>query len=86
MLFISYKQRRQIGVSSRSRNHEPLTRERVVKIILSPVTWLPAFAYLTTFGLELALDGAMANTLFSLFSKRRAGFDQDTAGYYTSIL
>jgi len=66
--------------------NEPLTMETAEKIILSPVTWLPAMAYLTTFGLELAIDGAMANTLLSLFSKQKAGFDQNIAGYYTSIL
>jgi MFS transporter, NNP family, nitrate/nitrite transporter len=66
--------------------NEPLTMKTGVKIILSPVTWLPALAYLSTFGLELTLDGAMANTLFSLFSKQKAGFTQNTAGYYTSIL
>jgi len=66
--------------------NEPLTMETGMKIMLSPVTWLPAMAYLTTFGLELALDGAMANTLFSLFGKHKNGFTQNKAGYYTSIL
>jgi len=66
--------------------NEPLTMKTGVKIILSPVTWLPAMAYLTTFGLELAIDGAMANTLLSLFGKQKAGFNQDSAGYFTSIL
>jgi MFS transporter, NNP family, nitrate/nitrite transporter len=66
--------------------NESLTLKTAIKILLSPLTWLPAFAYLTTFGLELAIDGQMANLLFALFNKRIHGFDQTKAGYYTSIL
>lgn len=66
--------------------NEPLTWETASKILLNPVTWLPALAYLSTFGLELTIDGQMANVLFSLFSQRVKGFDQNKAGYYTSIL
>lgn len=51
-----------------------------------PLTWLPALAYLTTFGVELTIDSQMANILFTLFQKKRPGFTQTTAGYYTSIL
>ncbi|KAF8967745.1 nitrate/nitrite porter [Flammula alnicola] len=65
--------------------NEPLTAETSFKIIINPLTWLPALAYLTTFGLELAIDANMANVLFTLYSKRIHGFDQTTAGYYTSI-
>jgi NNP family nitrate/nitrite transporter-like MFS transporter len=66
--------------------NESLTIETALKILASPLTWLPALAYLTTFGLELVIDSQMANVLFALFGKRIKGFDQTTAGYYTSIL
>lgn len=66
--------------------NEPLTLKTTVKILTNPLTWLPALAYLTTFGVELAIDSKFADVLFVLFSKRRPGFDQTTAGYYTSIL
>ncbi|KAG6895363.1 hypothetical protein C0992_001653 [Termitomyces sp. T32_za158] len=66
--------------------NEKLTLKSTVEIVLSPLTWLPSLAYLTTFGLELALDAQMANVLFALYSKRIHGFDQTKAGYYTSIL
>jgi MFS transporter, NNP family, nitrate/nitrite transporter len=65
--------------------NEPLTVESAAGIVLSPLTWLPALGYLTTFGLELTIDGQMANILFALFSHTK-GFDQNKAGYYTSIL
>ncbi|KAG6901834.1 hypothetical protein C0995_007405 [Termitomyces sp. Mi166 len=65
--------------------NENLTLESAVRIGLSPLTWLPTLAYLTTFGLELALDAQMANILFVLYNKRIQGFDQTKAGYYTSI-
>jgi NNP family nitrate/nitrite transporter-like MFS transporter len=65
--------------------NESLTFQTAFKICISPLTWLPAFAYLTTFGLELAIDAQMATILFSLFSKRIHEFDQTTAGYYTSV-
>jgi NNP family nitrate/nitrite transporter-like MFS transporter len=63
-----------------------LTFNAALQILASPVTWLPALAYLTTFGVELAIDSQMSNVLFGLYSKKIAGFDQTTAGYYTSIL
>lgn len=66
--------------------NESLTLKTAFKIFTNPLTWLPAFAYLTTFGLELAIDGQMANIFFALFSKKIRGFDQTTAGYYTSVL
>lgn len=64
----------------------PLTFHALIHILLSSTTWLVALSYMTTFGLELALDGQMANILFGLFGTRVAGFDQTKAGYYTSIL
>ena len=57
-----------------------------LRILASPLTWLPPLAYMTTFGLELAIDGNLANVLFALFNKKRPGFGQTQAGYYTSIL
>lgn len=66
--------------------NESLTVKTAALLLASPLTWLPALAYMTTFGLELALDAQMANVLFGLFNKRVAGFNQDKAGYYTSIL
>ncbi|KAF7367593.1 Nitrate/nitrite transporter [Mycena sanguinolenta] len=65
--------------------NESLTFESGMEILASPLTWLPALAYFTTFGLELALDAQMENTLFALFRQRISGFDQTRAGYYTSI-
>jgi MFS transporter, NNP family, nitrate/nitrite transporter len=66
--------------------NEELTVPGAIQLCLRPVTWLPGLAYLTTFGLELAIDGQMATILFGLFNKRLPGFDQTKAGYYTSIL
>ncbi|KAJ6569363.1 nitrate transporter [Mycena capillaripes] len=65
--------------------NESLTFKTAMEIFWSPLTWLPALAYLTTFGLELVLDAQMENVLFNLFNKRIGGFDQNRAGYYTSI-
>ncbi|KAJ7156527.1 nitrate/nitrite porter [Mycena crocata] len=65
--------------------NESLTLKTAFEILASPLTWLPALAYLTTFGLELVLDAQMENVLFTLFNKRIGGFNQDIAGYYTSI-
>ncbi|KAJ7659074.1 nitrate/nitrite porter, partial [Mycena polygramma] len=62
--------------------NESLTLKSAIEIITSPLTWLPALAYMTTFGLELTLDAQMESVLFN---NRLTGFDQDTAGYYTSI-
>ena len=65
---------------------EPPTLVTYFRILASPLTWLPPLAYMTTFGLELAIDGNLANVLFALFNKKRPGFGQTQAGYYTSIL
>lgn len=66
--------------------NESLTFKTALMILSNHLTWLPAFAYLTTFGLELILDAQMANVLFNLFNRNISGFDQTKAGYYTSIL
>ncbi|KAG6864420.1 hypothetical protein C0991_009633 [Blastosporella zonata] len=65
--------------------NEVLTSKAAARIISNPLTWLPALAYLTTFGLELTID-QMAGVLFQLFNERITGFDQTQAAYYTSIL
>jgi NNP family nitrate/nitrite transporter-like MFS transporter len=56
------------------------------RILTSPQTWLPPLAYMTSFGLELAIDSNMANVLFALFNPKRPDIGQTQAGYYTSIL
>lgn len=66
--------------------NETLTMNTTFRLLANPLTWLPALAYLTTFGIELAIDSSMSGILFNLFSKKRPGFTQTTAGYYTSIL
>ena len=62
------------------------TLKTYFRILASPMTWLPPLAYMTTFGLELAIDSNLGNVLFSLFSTKRPDFTQTQAGYYTSIL
>lgn len=66
--------------------NEALTVKTALKIVGSPLTWLPALAYLTTFGFELALDAKMADILYGIYAKRLDGFTMVTAGYYTSVL
>lgn len=66
--------------------NETLTIKSTFRLLVNPLTWLPALAYLTTFGIELAIDSNISGVLFNLFSKRQPGFTQTTAGYYTSIL
>ena len=66
--------------------NKALTPKAALEICINPLTWLPAFAYLTTFGLELAIDGQMASILYASFNKKIHGFDQTKAGYYTSVL
>jgi len=65
--------------------NERLTFKTTMMILISPLTWLPAMAYITTFGVELAIDSKMADVLFTLFNKKLPGFDQTRAGYYTAI-
>ncbi|KAH8091841.1 nitrate transporter [Cristinia sonorae] len=65
--------------------NEGLTWSSGKSIIFNPLTWLPALAYLTTFGFELAVDANLANVLFNLFHTRNASFGQTKAGYVASI-
>jgi len=64
---------------------ESFTFVTYFRILASPLTWLTPLAYMTSFGLELAIDSNFANILFSLFNKKRPRFGQTQAGYYTSI-
>jgi len=64
--------------------NEPLTVKSAMKILKNPLTWLPSFAYLTTFGFELAVDSFLVTILFDLFIHRKSGWSQLQAGYYTS--
>ncbi|KAF9480636.1 putative high affinity nitrate transporter [Pholiota conissans] len=66
--------------------NETLTWKSALGILINPLTWLPALAYFTTFGVELAIDSQLSGVLFTLFNKEQPGFTQTTAGYYTSIL
>ncbi|KAF8137710.1 major facilitator superfamily domain-containing protein [Boletus edulis] len=63
--------------------NEPLTTELALKIISTPLTWLPALAYFTTFGFELAIDANLANILLSLYKSKT--FGQTKAGYIAAI-
>lgn len=63
--------------------NEPVTWALAVNVITRPLTWLPALAYLTTFGYELAIDANLANVLFTLY--KSPTFGQTKAGYIASI-
>ncbi|KAI6043495.1 major facilitator superfamily domain-containing protein [Pisolithus marmoratus] len=63
--------------------NEPVTWGLVAKVISRPLTWLPAFAYFTTFGYELAVDAYVAGILFNLY--KSPTFGQTKAGYVASI-
>jgi len=58
---------------------EPLTLKLALKIASTPLTWLPALAYLTTFGYELAIDANLANVFLALYKSKT--FDHTKAGY-----
>ncbi|KAG8720341.1 hypothetical protein FRC09_009736 [Ceratobasidium sp. 395] len=63
--------------------NEPVTFKTFLTIISSPLTWLPALAYLTTFGFELAVDSNLVNVLYGLY--KSPTFGQLKAGYITAI-
>lgn len=65
--------------------NEAPTTAMALKIVASPITWLPALSYMTSFGLELAMDGNLATILFNLFHAHRPSFGQTQAGYYTAL-
>jgi len=62
--------------------NRPLTWAIARDVMLNPLTWLPALAYLTTFGYELAIDSSLANILFALYASK--SFGQTKAGDITS--
>ncbi|GAA5897945.1 hypothetical protein JCM8208_003198 [Rhodotorula glutinis] len=59
--------------------NEPLTWKSLLTIISKPYTWLPALMYMTTFGMELAVDANIASVLVA-----NNGLTQLKAGYYGS--
>lgn len=59
--------------------NEPLTLKLALKVISTPLTWLPALGYLTTFGYELAIDANLANVYLALYKSKT--FGQTKAGY-----
>lgn len=63
--------------------NEPLTLKLALKVISTPLTWLPALGYLTTFGYELAIDANLANVYLALYKSKT--FGQTKAGYLASI-
>ncbi|QRV85668.1 major facilitator superfamily transporter [Ceratobasidium sp. AG-Ba] len=63
--------------------NEPVTFKTFMAILGSPLTWLPALAYLTTFGFELAVDSNLVNVLYGLY--KSPSFGQLKAGYITAI-
>jgi len=59
--------------------NKPLTLHLAYQILASPLTWLPALSYATTFGYELAIDANLANVLYTLL--KSPTFGQTKAGY-----
>ncbi|KAF5373189.1 hypothetical protein D9758_001491 [Tetrapyrgos nigripes] len=59
--------------------NKKLTLSIALDALSKPLTWLPAFAYMTTFGYELAIDANLANVIFNLY--KEDGFGQTKAGY-----
>ncbi|GJE85170.1 nitrate transporter [Phanerochaete sordida] len=62
----------------------PLTWKLAMDVVLNPLTWLPALAYMSSFGYELAIDANLANVYFGLYNKTK-GFGQTRCGYIASI-
>jgi len=58
---------------------DPLTWQIALKVMSTPLTWLPAFAYLTTLGYELAMNANLSNVLLTLY--KSPTFGQTKAGY-----
>ncbi|TFK99358.1 nitrate/nitrite porter [Pterulicium gracile] len=46
--------------------NQPLTFKSAMQILSNPLTWLPALAYMTTFGFELAVDSVLAHVLMDI--------------------
>ena len=64
--------------------NEPTTLEIALKVACTPLTWLPALAYLTTFGYELAIDANLANVFLTLYNSPT--FGQTKAGYVSGTI
>ena len=64
--------------------NEPLTLALALKVASTPLTWLPALAYFTTFGYELAIDANLANVFLTLY--KSATFGQTKAGYVSGTI
>ncbi|KZT23031.1 nitrate transporter [Neolentinus lepideus HHB14362 ss-1] len=62
--------------------NKELTWDLAYRTLVNPLTWLPSFGYLTTFGYELAIDANLANVLFNLY--KSPTFGQTKAGYIAS--
>jgi NNP family nitrate/nitrite transporter-like MFS transporter len=63
--------------------NKPLTLDIAHQVIVNPLTWLPALAYATTFGYELAIDANLANVLYTLL--KSSTFGQTKAGYVSLL-
>lgn len=61
--------------------NEPLTFKSAMAILTNPLTWLPALAYMTTFGFELAVDSVLATVILHPHPE----LGQLDAGYLASI-
>ena len=65
--------------------NEPLTFKSGLKVASAPQTWLPAFSYFTTFGLELAVDANFINILYAMYKSAPQKYSQVTCGYLTAV-
>ncbi|KAH9947041.1 major facilitator superfamily domain-containing protein [Amylocystis lapponica] len=63
--------------------NQPVTWRIAQEVMLSPLTWLPSLAYLTTFGYELAIDANLSNVLYGLY--KSPSFGQTKSGYVAAI-
>ncbi|KAK7058497.1 hypothetical protein VNI00_002131 [Paramarasmius palmivorus] len=62
--------------------NQKLTVAVALDALSKPLTWLPALAYMTTFGFELAIDAYLAHIVFDLYQAE--DFGQTKAGYLAS--
>ena len=63
--------------------NERLTWKTAMLILTNHLTWLPALAYITTFGFELAVDATLANVLYGIY--KSPTFGQTKAGYVSPL-
>ena len=62
---------------------EPLSLGLALKVLSTPLTWLPALGYFTTFGYQIAIYANLANVLLSLYESPT--FGQTEAGYVSGV-